>query len=200
MRNILGKALLLVDKFGRKVKFDVGFKALLVQQIPHERIHTGKFFRFCAFVDDLDTSEHLILAFKTPNTAERIHLVPVNDSSGSALWNLLEAPTITADTGTVQPIFNRKRESDVASAVFDMQVVPVVGQGTRNPTITADGTVICQWLIGVTGLGNRLSPGGNREEEEWLLKPNTTYAFRITAQADDLRVNLALNYYEKIPG
>lgn len=163
----------------------------------HEKIHKGMFYRLCAINADLDTADELILAFKTPDTDTEIHIVPKLTVTTAGLWAILEGPTITAGTGTVVPAINRNRRSSNVSSIRDMQATPVVGQSTKDPTITVDGGTICSFLVGNGSASPFKQGGANREEEEWVLKRNTVYAFRLTGQSDDNRVSIALNFYEE---
>lgn len=172
---------------------DITTRAVDTVNHAHHEIHDGRMFRACTVDVDADTNDEVTIAFTTPNTTRWIHLVPTMESSVSALWEMLETPTVTVDSGTESTAKNRNRNSPHTSGILSIETVPVAGEFTVNPTVAAAGTVICSWLLGANK-----TQGTNREETEWVLKQNTTYAFRVTSQVENNRISLTLNWYEHI--
>lgn len=167
--------------------------SLQVIGYDHAELHDGSSFHFGVIDDDLDNGEELIIAFRTPNTTKWAHLIlDVNNTSGSLL-EFMESPTITVDSGIQSPIFNRNRNSSTISGIQSIETVPVSGQMTINPIITIDGIVLQPDLISA---GKEKLQGGNRGENEWLLKQDTIYAVRLTGTADNGKANINLNWYE----
>jgi hypothetical protein len=88
---------------------------------------------------------------------------------GDASVELLEDPTITG--GAAHAEINLKRTStNVADTV-----------ALLNPVINVDGTLLFEAFI-PGGTGGNATGGqfGLRDDTEWILDPNKTYAVRLT--------------------
>lgn len=159
----------------------------------HHEVHQGD-----AFIVEtnatLDDTEELILAFETGLTTDPwFHLVPYYTSSGAALFEWLRGPTITADSGTQLPVFNRDENSSNESNSLSIETVQVSNEVTKDPTITVDGVVISSVQI---GQGQNRQAGRSRASLERLLLPGTIYALRITSAANGNVVQLSMDWYE----
>jgi len=171
--------------------------AAVAIEYGHSRIHAG--FSFHSFANDLDldTDETLTLAFKTPSGSPCAHVVPLVSASTGIRLEVLEAPTITVDTGSQIDAVNRNRNSSNLSTVETIETVPQAGKVTLNPTITADGLAIQNLISGGVGAGPiKGSEGSSRDLGELELKLDTVYAFRVTSLDDNNQVNLDLVWYE----
>jgi hypothetical protein len=168
--------------------------ALAVIQTEHYEVHQGHMFKVDTSDDDLDNTETLSVYLKTPDTTARIHMFYSVYSSGAATFELLEGPTVTSGTGSQLTIYNRERNSATASTVWDNTGTPVVNKASLNVTTTADGTQLHHEML---GSGKNKLAGDTRDANEWILKQNTKYVFRVTGDANDNRVNLILNFYEE---
>jgi hypothetical protein len=175
-------------------KNDSTTMALNTIDYAHHEIHAGSSYEIETNDLDLDTDEALIVAFKTPNVSNKwMHCVAFYGVTGEAIGEILEAPTITVDTGSDLVAFNKNRNSINISDISTIETVPELGKATKNPTITADGTIISNVTIGE---GRNRQSGESRDVLEWILKENTIYAFRITSKADNNIVQLSLVWYE----
>lgn len=105
---------------------------------------------------------------------------------GLAQGYLYEGPTVS-DEGTALTPWNRQRNSANAATV----VVK------HTPTVSGVGTALHngEWQ-GSTGVGVSRNQGGSRATQEIDLKENTTYLFRITARASNVRASISLDWYE----
>ena len=162
-------------------------------EYEHHEIHGGSSYIASATDADLDTAQELVIAFTTPNTLKWLHMLAYASNTSAGTWEVLEGPTITLDTGADMPVFNHNRNSAKTSGVLTIETVPEVGEMTLNPTITNDGTVLLTELIGA---GREKVGGESRSNNEWVLRGNTTYAFRITGNANDGRATIKLTWYE----
>jgi len=174
-------------------RLDASTLSMQTIEYEHHEIHSGSAYIASATDADLDTADELAIAFTTPNTLKWLHLVAYASNTSSGTWEVLEGPTITLDSGADLPVFNHNRNSAKTSAVLTIETVPEVGEMTLNPTITNDGTVLMTELIGA---GREKVGGESRSDNEWVLKQNTTYAFRITGNANDGRASIKLTWYE----
>jgi hypothetical protein len=177
--------------------YDRATNAQISIEYDHHEIHDGRSYFVDAYDADLDTSDVLIIAFKTPNTTRWLHVVAGADNTVAALFEVLEAPTITNGTGSDSTIYNSDRNSSNVSGVFNIEAAPTAGKASINPTITANGTVLKQRVLGSGAPANKVG-GQTRGTQEIILKPNTIYAFRLTGLADNGAANVELGWYELI--
>ncbi|MCP4708907.1 MAG: hypothetical protein GY869_09805, partial [Planctomycetes bacterium] len=146
----------------------------------HHEVHEGDAYKVEVNDIDLDNNNEISIAFKTPATGPWCHIFPIAATSGESRFECLEAPTITAESGSTKAIINRNRNSLNVSAVVDNDAAASLA--TINGTITGDGTVICDEVMGE---GKNKSGGQSRDQAEIILKADTLYAFRITALQND---------------
>ncbi|MCP3684643.1 MAG: hypothetical protein GY861_18405 [bacterium] len=164
-----------------------------IVEYAHHEIHGGSSYMVGSYDPDLDNGEKIIVAFKTPNTTKWLHLLILVDNSSESTLELLEAPTITNDTGTDLVVYNRNRNSGNTSGALNIKASPAAGFATLGPTITATGTVIEAQMV---GSGKEKVGGETRGTSEFVLKQNTIYAIRLTALADNGSANVLLDWYE----
>lgn len=142
-----------------------------------------------------NNDDTIIIAFKTPVTAPRMHMLLRIRASLEANVVFLEAPAITNGSGTDLTPMNRERASSNTSLVRNIEAAPTANRVTLDPTITDDGLTIAEEHFGI-----RQTAGGvSRSEAEWILKANTIYAIRVTSEAASNDLNVALNWYEETP-
>lgn len=135
----------------------------------HYEIHIGKSYTVTANVS-IAATENFDCQITAPDTAVRIHMVMHCRTSANGITvTVYEAPTTSG--GTAVPIYNRDRNSsNTATAAF-----------VHTPTVTSTGTTIINVFhiaAGVAGSGAE-----SREESEFILKQNTKYLIRITADS-----------------
>lgn len=172
---------------------------------PHTAIHQGDAFNVHIVEADFDKISEIGLLFKTPDTKKWCHVIPLVGCGAASVFDVLEAPTL--DTGNYPTSFlipeNRNRNSDKISTVLSIQATPVAnkvslkGKADTTP-ITDDGLVLHTEIIGV---GKRGEGIGNRDTDEYVLKQNTIYYFRLKGTpfgADDTVATLELTWYEII--
>jgi len=159
----------------------------------HYELHEGNAYSAWANDNDLDATQELIIAFKTADTSEKLHVIPFYNSTGESFFELLEGPAITLDTGVAFLAVNSKYDSTNTGSVLSIETAPQSGYVTINPTITNDGTLKFKELI---GQGKNKQGGNSRDTGERILKQDTIYAFRITSLGNDNIVNNVLLWYE----
>ena len=157
-------------------------------------------------VDNLctNTNEMTVLAFNTPNTDKRIHLVPSGTATSGATFQLIEAPSIDVDEATGQLIpYNRNRTSSNASTVLSIETVPVITKVSyyyEIPAASANITkTVALWteVVGETGNPSTKSGGGTRGQSEFILAKNTQYCIVMTSNDDnDNMHHITLSWYE----
>lgn len=180
----------------RLAEFDTLFSVPIVIDVGHHEVHEGD-----AFITDvtdvtMGDNDTLMLAFKTMAGTKRAHMVVEFTTLVGGLLEIIEAPTWDVSTGAQNPIYNRKRlgsmtssgllESTTGSYVANNNVI-------SNPTNFAGGTVIHEIIA--FGAKNFFS-GAGRDVAEFILKPETLYAYRFTAEGASNMAQIVLNWYE----
>ena len=154
----------------------------------HHQIHEGDSFHISVRDSDLDTDAELKVAFKTPNTTIWGHCRVKGSNTVNGEFKFLEAATVTADTGSQISITNRNRNSATTSGMLDMGASATANKATLGATVTDDGTVIYQELLGAYN--------AKAETGEFVLKKNTVYVARIIGNADNGRASLHMDWDE----
>ena len=169
-------------------------------EISHEKIHEGDSFS-CHYNQLVsDTNDRSIIAFKTPNTLRFIHAIFFAFASTAADAYIYEAPTITDNTGASLTVFNRRRPSATETTVIRTNTNPdeVGAMFFSEATMgnVTSGTELTHKPL-IQGQGQKAVGGDDRGTEEWLLKPNTLYAFEIKSSTDLDNVHLLeVDFYE----
>lgn len=180
----------------RRVQLDSLFQSLFTIQGPHHEIHEGAAF-VCDAVDTaMANAETLALAFKTPTGTKRTHMIfDFTDKVGGHA-ELIEAPTWDTGSGSQNTIFNRKRLAVMTESVLleDTTSSFVANNAmVLNPTNLAGGTVIHD--LYAFGSQNRATDR-QRDANEFILKLDTLYAYRFTADGAANAGHVALDWYE----
>ena len=151
-------------------------------------INKGKAFKAHIGAAALGNGGTMIIAFKTPLGPEKVHLTVIADSTGTSKLELLEGPTVTVDSGTMEEWKNRKRSSSIESGTFTIEGTPWKGHYNEDPTVTVSGEILETYHMGV---------GVNKQwEMKWELNEDTVYAARLTSGEAANIANLILLQYE----
>jgi len=165
-------------------------------EYEHHEIHAGDSYSCVVTDTNLGENGRHVISFKTPNTNKHIHMVAEAIATGEAEWKFYEGMTVTDNTGTTLPVYNRDRNSGNTSGVLDTSENPdLAGYATLDAGMgsgSAYGTVIEHIAMGV---GKKVG-GEARGIDEWILKPNTVYAFSLVSRAATNRVHIHLDWYE----
>lgn len=167
--------------------------AIRTIETEHAYIHDGIFFEiYNKFT--LASAATRVVTFKTP-VGIYLHYKPTSlvTSADKVTIEFFEGATVTASTGTTVIPSNHNRNSSKASGVTFLDA----------PTVTADGTKFAQvYIPGSSGVGGtRTGNSAGTSDNEWVLKPNTTYMIRVTngsSSSNDIQVNL--QWYEESLG
>ena len=167
----------------------------------HHEIHSGDMFHahVNSSASDFDNTDELYLTFNTPNTDKEQHCEFEVTVTGACEFKFLEGPTIAAGSGTERVAANHNRRSTKTATILSNEGSPQVGEYTYEEAatgrISADGTV----LIGHTIGAGKDKVSGDSRGGEWILKKDTLYAFALIAQADNIRANIDVQFYEHTP-
>lgn len=188
---------LISDTVERQVMVDGSTHALEAIEHEHHEVHGGNMFSVFLYDADLDSGDKMSISFKTPDTEKYFHFVAVAQNTSASLFELLEGPTITVDSGVqVAPLNrNRTKKTQKTSGAWSIETTPVQNKVSENATITGDGTVLDGALVGV---GKDKGTGQSRALAEWVLYPNTVYSIRLTGLVDNGKAGLQAIWYEHI--
>lgn len=151
---------------------------------PHSRIHQGVFYSASEIVAALGDDENFDMIITTP-ADDWPHVAPEPSFDGSADFLIYRAPTFTV--GTPVDAVNHNENS---TNTFGGTVV-------HTPTVTAVGTqlLISDHVPGGTG-GNASGATAGQFTNEFILKPSTSYLFRLTNRSGQAnRGGIILNFY-----
>lgn len=186
--HITGTVAIAATEEGDGFERDATTNALVVIDSVHHRIHEGQsHITSYKTPDGAPLADDATLVFIMETGANECHVDAEGACGGDMEGELYEGTTYT--DGTAQPIFNKKRSaSEGATATV-----------VRDPTITDVGTLIENRFI-PGGKGPRAVGGAGNQRDEWELRPNTTYMFRITNRAGSNQpASLVLEWYEEAP-
>ncbi len=149
----------------------------------HYKLHIGEAFS-CHYNQTVsDTNDRTIIAFRTANSKKYAHCtftVYASTAGDAYMW---EAPTITNNTGDSLTVFNRRRvgtptETTMMRTNTNPDEVGAMYFTEATMGEVTSGTELTHYPL-VAGTGPFTIGGSARNEQEWILKPNTLYAFEI---------------------
>jgi len=156
--------------------------------INHLRMHEGRaYYVYKTHPDNgrlaVGSSINIAIAFPAGVDA---HASLDYQCGGEAEIYIYEAPTTSG--GTAMTAHRRNRSLTTTS----------VGAAVLNPTVTSVGTEFYSELItSAEGQGNRSGAGGKGLSFEFVLKPLTTYLFRLTnVNSSSHMAELRIDWYE----
>ena len=170
--------------------------ALIVVDYAHHEAHEGDAFETSAVDESMGDGDTVILAFKTMSAPKRMHMIMEFATLVGGHIDIIEGPTWDNQTGTLNPIYNRKREAEMGSSgvLEDQGQASFIASDNMilDPTTFAGGTAIHTHFV----FGARGSPASARGVHEWLLKPDTQYGIRLTADGAANAAHMRVEWYE----
>jgi hypothetical protein len=170
---------------GQVLAVDTFTQSLVMIDLIHYKTHLGEVYEACAFTEGLANGSAIdVLVVAGAGGA---HVRPLLTAGGAASFQIFEGVTTSAN-GTAVASFNRNRNSQNAptSALY------------LGPTVTNTGTPLP--LCYVPGGSGPLAPGSSTDSfEEWILKPSTSYLFRLINKSGAAQtMGLGFTFYERI--
>jgi hypothetical protein len=146
----------------------------------HRAIHDGRSFSVTARNLALAAGGTLVLAWRTPPTTERfIHILVSWLTEEEGVMELLEGATWDINTGTAAAIYCRNRVLDSAAKLLEN--IRPGGTFEATQALVQDPTTLTGPVIyRQSSFVGRAAEGIRRGEHEWILKPSTNYAVRVT--------------------
>ena len=167
------------------IKIDSSTSTISTTSYEHHEIHAGSSFTTCD-VQNVDTTT-LKWMVTTPNTTKYAHMIFDFQCTGELLITITEGADRVGTNDLAE--VNRRRVGTPTAATAAIHRAYTGG--------TTDGaTTIEKKRIGATGVGSKtVSAGGNRGQNEFILKPNTKYI--ISAQTfANVYVTACFDWYE----
>ncbi|MEE4248237.1 MAG: hypothetical protein V2I33_22845, partial [Kangiellaceae bacterium] len=104
----------------------------------------------------------------------------------NGLIEFFESPTLT-NNGTALTCRNNDRQSEELSTLTHYY----------DPTVSADGTRLLVNVVGTDGTTPQGDSGGaTKRDNEFILKPNTSYLVKFTTQTNDNRISCCAEHYQ----
>lgn len=167
------------------IRADASTHSIQTVDYAHHEIHSGSHYFYASHHDvaKAGSIDHLII---TPDTTKWAHMIiAVSSTAGQVHVELFEDATVSAN-GTLEPTMNRNRN------VADNNTTEIY----ETPTVTTTGTVIDSSSFG-TNNKNTSVGGGERGNNEIVLKQNSIYLFRVTeTNVAATTVNILFDWYE----
>jgi len=171
--------------------------------IEHNMVHDGESYSVSFSNAVTNQNEQSVIAFRTPATGPKIHLLISASATALTTLSLVEAPSIDNGEGTQAVARNRNRSSSNTSSVRSIEAAETVGSITTfNETQAAganitESTIIYSEQFGASGNPQSKSGGGKRDEFERVLAPDTEYAIILNADDDNTNQHaISLSWYE----
>lgn len=162
-----------------------------MRDISHRKINSeGEFYSASFGASRTTTSGNTELDFRisTTGTTGKVHFQALIQTNKDALIKFAESITSTAAGGTALTAYNHDRNSTNAA---DLVV-------THTPTASTTGSS-CAVLTDaqVNNYKHYLLGGENGERNEWVLKDDTQYLLRVTAEGSTCDIYVNMEWYEE---
>ena len=196
-----------VDSDGQEHSFDELFSiddysgSLITITQEHHNVHAGNAYS-SDFVDEtLGDDATIIIAFKTMSGLKRVHMVVEFSTLVGGDIQVWEGATWDTNTGTVLPVYNRKRDTNpkVSNLLEDKTSTPFftrTGNILSNVTNLGTGSATSLRHFYSFGIQGRPVINGGGDFEELLLRPDTQYAVVFTADGASNKAQIMLSWSE----
>ena len=150
--------------------------------VEHSAIHNGTHFNYADYQLDNDSGSTIIFTFTTLDNEELTHFLFMACSSLGATLEIYEGSTGVSGGEVIVPRNNNRISLNTSNVSI-----------LKDPTITSFGTRAQGFLLG----GDRQS-GNIKRENEYVLKPNTTYSMVITSLVNNCNIGWNAEWYEYV--
>lgn len=169
--------------------------------MAHLHIHKKESFVFDYADENLGDNDTMILAFKTPVGTKRVHFFPEYSTLVGGDLRIYEDSYWTPGSGSAVSVVNRFREDSPTASVI-----------LENVTSASAFTATNKLIVNPTGIDNsaastiqrsyawgkkeKFAAGSIRDDNEFVLNPDTAYAVVFTAEGGSNKAHMNLNWYE----
>ena len=177
-----------IDYVSGKSGIDASTETLQTIDYQHHEIHSGSSY-FIRSVATLAINNVFDMQFTTPDTAKWPHFTFMISVAAETEYYIYEGATVITP-GTTITAFNANRNSTNTSGI----TIAIISN-TSLVNANADTSVAAATELehGITGAGR--NGGEAARTDELVLKQNTTYCFRVIANAAGY-INFRISWYE----
>ena len=192
---------LISDAVARQARIDASTHSMQTITYPHHEIHGASMHHVYTNSSGtgFNSGDELWLAFKTPTGPKQCHTAITISVTGAASFKIIQAPTLALDLGSQRVSHNHNLDDGSASTIESIETTPTAGEYSFNEDAgggeVTGGTVIDEKILG-SGM-DKVS--GEGRSAEWILAPDTVYAFVIISAAASIRANITIDFYEHTP-
>lgn len=162
--------------------------ALAVIDYVHHEAHEGDAYKADSINIAITNGEYWAIGFTTPAAdVGRIHLLAGFVSEAASHLQVLEGPTNTPASGAALTAYNRDRASAKTTKLTNLREYGNVG--------VVGGTVIHDLYT----WSDKRQTTSDRDDEEFILAPETAYAIKLLADANG-GGQILLDWYEHVHG
>lgn len=173
----------------RRATLDESTRALVSVSYEHHEIHEGDHY-YVSSVQDLANSNVLDVQFTTPDTTKWSHFVWSFETESETAWYIYEGATISQAGTSLTAINNNRNSANTSGNTIAYHL------NANLAAANADTSVVGATLLssGISGSGKN-SLGGDKRENEVILKQNTVYCLRAVANAAGY-IDFLMEWYE----
>ena len=177
-----------LQKGAKQIGVDYISASLLIKPVEHYMTHIGKRWLVSYYFNSIASAAKAIIRFKTPEDLY-MHCVFNAYASLGSLLSIYENSTLThVEDNALIPI-NRNRAASYESAIQEICFSP--GGSESSSTL-----ILPSQKIGTSGSPVARLPGEHRDENEYVLEPDTVYSIIVLSENADTDINIGLDWYE----
>jgi len=180
---------LISDSKSVQLRADASTHSIQTIMYEHHEIHAGSHY----FVDgyaDLSINQVLDFTWLMPDTTKWIHLTWHLSCESETLYQVYEGATATNPlANTYTPVNSNRNSANTSGTTMKYEIQANLAAANGDTSVAA-ATLI---QSGIVGSGR--DSGSASRSEEIILKQNTLYCLRATANAAGY-INFTMNWYE----
>ena len=175
---------------------DITTDAIKTISVDHSEIHDGSFHQAILNTSSLGASSWLMMQINTPSSdIAEIHMFSdFNNSGGAVEFLKIGSPTTMINGNAMVTVFNNNRKSTKVSSLVIFS--NPTGGSISSTATSSQANIIYYYYEGSTGGNQGKNASNGRDANEWILKANSTYVYKITNLGSAGLATLRLNWYE----
>lgn len=177
---------LISDDVERQPRLDSSTHSLQMIDHGHHEVHDGVHYFVSGSTVLALENDVLGFTLTTPDTTKWIHMLWSVSSSGPITVQLYEGSSGISGGSSVTARNSNRNSSNTSGATI-----------LQTPTVATPGTLIASAAFGAAGAKAFAPTGGSTtRDSEIILKQNTAYYWKITANAATVTVSYNADWYE----
>lgn len=171
-----------IQNFKNNKFAEISNECVGIIETDHLMVHQGKSFIYTRN-DTLNSDISVNIGMYLPVTSNVCHLLFLANGKSQYTLKIFEDAVYTGGT----PITAKNRNRIYKNTLHQTLLV-------LNPTITNVGTELLNEIVGI----GQQSGGDSRDNNEWILSPETYYLLRITSNSASNVINQLVEFYENL--